>query len=365
MLGGTVTLFRGIILKHLRARKWRALLSVAGIVFGVTLLVAILLTNQAVTRSFNNSIVVLAARADLQVYGDWAGLDPGVLDGVRRDPDVEAAAPVMEITANLPRLHDGVLLVGIDFQQDPRVRRYGSFAGKVYVPDIFTLTEDKYALIATDEFLRRHGLDLNDSVEIITTQGLKPFNVRGVVETKNNVSAMSGNWAIMEIGALREVFGRSERPSRLDVFLKPGADAGGVSSRLSRALGPAVRVERPWVRSRAIERMVEGIQLTLTMLGFVGLIVGVFLIYNTTSVSVIERHHEIGVLRACGATRRQVLGIFLLEGFCYGLVGAVLGTLLGIGAAKASLAYVSQSISSAYFVLLKIGSLPVSPWVVA
>jgi putative ABC transport system permease protein len=365
MLGGTVTLFRGIILKHLRARKGRALLSVAGIVFGVTLLVAILLTNQAVTRSFTNSMVVLAARADLQVYGDWAGLDPGVLGGVRRDPGVEAAAPILEITANLPRLHDGVLLVGIDFNQDPRVRRYGSFAGRVYVPDIFTLGEDKYALIATDEFLQRHGLNLNDSVEIITPQGLKPFNVRGVIETKNNVSAMSGNWAIMEIGALREVFGRSERLSRLDLFLKPGADAGEVSARLSRALGPAVRVERPWVRSRAIERMVEGIQLTLTMLGFVGLIVGVFLIYNTTSVSVIERHHEIGVLRACGATRRQVLGIFLLEGFCYGLVGALLGTLLGIGAAKASLAYVSQSISSAYFVLLKIGSLPVSPWVVA
>jgi putative ABC transport system permease protein len=365
MLGGTGILFRGIILKHLRARKRRALLSVGGIVFGVTLLVAILLINQAVTRSFSDSMVVLSSRADLQVFGDWAGLDPAVADRVRPDPDVEAVTPVLEVTANLPRLHDGLLLAGIDFNQDPRVRRYGSFAGRVRVPDIFMLTEDKYAVIATDEFLRRHGLGLNGVVEIITPNGLKSFNVRGVIETKNNVSAMSGNWAIMEIKALREVFGRSDRYSRLDVFLKPGADAEVVRSRLLQAVGPSVRVEQPWVRSRAIQKMIEGIQLTLTMLGFVGLIVGVFLIYNTTSISVIERHHEIGILRACGASRRQVLGIFLLEGFFYGLTGALVGTLLGIAAAKSSLAFVSESISSAYFVLLKIDRLPISPAIIA
>ena len=365
MLGGTSTLFRGIILKHMRARKRRALLSVGGIVFGVTLLVAILLTNQAVTRSFSNSMVVLSSRADLQVFGDWAGLDPTVADLVRPDPEVEAVTPVLEVTANLPRLHDGLLLAGIDFNQDPRVRRWGSFAGRVRVPDIFMLTEDRYALIATDEFLKRHGLGLNGTLEITTPHGLKSFNVRGVIETKNNVSAMSGNWAIMEINALREVFGRSERYSRFDVFLKPGADIEVVKARLSQAVGPSVRVEQPWVRSRAIQKMIEGIQLTLTMLGLVGLIVGVFLIYNTTSISVIERHHEIGILRACGASKRQVLGIFLLEGFFYGLVGAVIGTLVGILAAKSSLAFVSESISSAYFVLLKIDRLPISPAIIA
>ena len=169
MLGGTGTLFRGIILKHMRARKRRALLSVGGIVFGVTLLVAILLTNQAVTRSFSDSMVVLSSRAELQVFGDWAGLDPSVADLVRSDPDVDAVTPVLEVTANLPRLHDGLLLAGIDFNQDPRVRRYGSFAGRVRVPDIFMLTEDKYALIATDEFLNRHGAGLNSTIEITTS----------------------------------------------------------------------------------------------------------------------------------------------------------------------------------------------------
>ena len=365
MLGGTGTLFRGIILKHMRARKRRALLSVGGIVFGVTLLVAILLTNQAVTRSFSDSMVVLSSRAELQVFGDWAGLDPSVADLVRSDPDVDAVTPVLEVTANLPRLHDGLLLAGIDFNQDPRVRRYGSFAGRVRVPDIFMLTEDKYALIATDEFLNRHGAGLNSTIEITTPSGLKSFNVRGVIETKNNVSAMSGNWAIMEINALREVFGRSERYSRFDVFLKPGADVEAVRTRLSQRVGASVRVEQPWVRSRAIQKMIEGIQLTLTMLGLVGLIIGIFLIYNTTSISVIERQHEIGILRACGASRRQVLGIFLLEGLFYGLAGGVVGTLLGILAAKSSLAFVSESISSAYFVLLRIDRLPISVPIIA
>lgn len=365
MLGGTLLLFRGVILQNLRARKMRALFSTAGIVFGVTILVAILLTNEAVKRSFSDSMVVLAGRADFQVYSDWAGLDPAVSERVRSDPEVEAAAPVLEVTANLPQLQDGLLLLGIDFSQDPRVKRYGSFAGKVRAPDVFTLTEDKYALITTDEFLRRHGLRVNDSVDITTPQGVKPFNIRGVIETKGSVSAMAGNWALMEIKALRSAFERSGRDSRFDVFLKPGADAEAVRARLSRQLGPSVHVEPPWMRSRAVERMIEGIQLTLTMLGFVGVLIGVFLIYNTTSVSVIERHFEIGILRACGASRRQVLVIFLLEGLVYGVVGALLGTLLGVAAAKSSLAFVGKSISSAYFILLRVDELPLPPSVLA
>jgi len=364
MHSGTLTVFRAIILQNLRRRKFRALLSASGITFGVTILVAILLTNTAVTRTFSNSMAVLAARADLQVYADWAGLDPSVIELVRRDPDVETVAPILEITANLPHVHEGLLLVGIDFRQDPRVRKYGSFAGRVRVPDLFTLSEDKYALIVTDLFLKNHSLKINDSVQITTPQGLKPFNIRGVIETEGNISAMGGNWAIMELNSLRNSFERSERPSRLDVFLRSGADTEVVRARLSQTLGPVVQVEPPWMRSRAIEKMIEGIQQTLSMLGFVALLVGFFLIYNTASVSVIERHRELGILRACGASRKQVLSIFLLEGFFYGLIGAVVGTLLGIGAAQASLAFVSKSISSAYFIFLKVDQLQITPTII-
>lgn len=354
-----------IVGQNVRARKLRSLLSISGITFGVTILVGILLTNEAVTTTFSNTMVVLAARADLQVTSDWAGLDPQVLERLREDPEIQFAAPVLEVTVNVPQHHEGLLLVGIDFTQDPRVTTYGSFAGRLRIPDLFALVEDKQALIVTSAFLKRTRLDLNDTVEIVTPRGLKPFTIRGLIESEGTVSAMAGNWAIIEYQALRSAFDRSDRPSRIDLFLRSGADAQTVGARLARRLGPAVQVDRPWMRSRPIEKMLEGIQRTLALLGFVALLVGVFLIYNTTSRSVTERSRELGILRACGASRRQIQSLFLLEGALYGVIGAAVGALLGIGAAKGSLAVVSQAISSAYFVFLRVGELHVSPLTIA
>jgi putative ABC transport system permease protein len=56
-------------------------------------------------------------------------------------------------------------------------------------------------------------------------------------------------------------------------------------------------------------------------------------ITNTLVTSVIERTREIGILRAVGATRAQIMGLFLLEGAFIGLVGAVLGLALARGLA--------------------------------
>jgi putative ABC transport system permease protein len=59
------------------------------------------------------------------------------------------------------------------------------------------------------------------------------------------------------------------------------------------------------------------------------LVVGLFLVYNTLSVSVAERRHDIGVLRAMGATRLQVASLFTGEALALGLIGSVLGVPLG------------------------------------
>ena len=90
-------------------------------------------------------------------------------------------------------------------------------------------------------------------------------------------------------------------------------------------------MERPETRNAQVERMLGSFQLNLFVLSLIALFVGVFLVYNTMSVSVVRRRREIGILRGLGVSRGGILLIVCGEGALIGLIGSALGVLLGRG----------------------------------
>ena len=70
----------------------------------------------------------------------------------------------------------------------------------------------------------------------------------------------------------------------------------------------------------------------LLAFGFIALFVGVFVIFNTFAIVVAQRRRELAVLRAVGASRRQVLGAVLGESVIVGLLTSAVGVVAGIGA---------------------------------
>jgi putative ABC transport system permease protein len=94
--------------------------------------------------------------------------------------------------------------------------------------------------------------------------------------------------------------------------------------------------------------MLAAFHLNLTALSWVALVVGLFLVYNTVTISVIARRDEIGMLRALGVTRRRVLSLFLAEAAALGLVGALVGLALGRVLADAAVGVTSATVSTLY-----------------
>jgi ABC-type antimicrobial peptide transport system permease subunit len=88
-------------------------------------------------------------------------------------------------------------------------------------------------------------------------------------------------------------------------------------------------------RGKQVENMVHAFQMNLTVLSGVGLLVGIFLIYNSVSFSVIQRRREIGIFRAIGMSTRTVSVLFVGEAAAMGWVGGLLGALLGVWTATA------------------------------
>src|SRR5262249_37295163 len=80
-----------------------------------------------------------------------------------------------------------------------------------------------------------------------------------------------------------------------------------------------------------------GVHLGFAIGGAAALVVGLFLIYIILSVSVADRRHDIGILRAVGATRGQIAGLFVGEAALLGLAGSLLGLPLGYLQAWAAL----------------------------
>jgi putative ABC transport system permease protein len=102
-------------------------------------------------------------------------------------------------------------------------------------------------------------------------------------------------------------------------------------------------VTYPAARGKLIEQMVTSYTQGQDLASTLALFVGAFLIYNTFSMTVLERTRELGLLRALGATRGRVLRLLLSEALLIGVLGSALGVILGLG-----LAYSLRDVLAAY-----------------
>jgi putative ABC transport system permease protein len=94
--------------------------------------------------------------------------------------------------------------------------------------------------------------------------------------------------------------------------------------------------------------MLAAFHLHLAALSWVALVVGLFLVYNTATINVLARREEVGILRALGVTRRQVLGLFLAEAVVLGVIGTALGVGLGRLLADWAVGITGATVSTLY-----------------
>ncbi len=103
----------------------------------------------------------------------------------------------------------------------------------------------------------------------------------------------------------------------------------------------------------------------MTISSLFALLVGMFIIYNSFGIAVTHRRAEIGILRALGASRGQILRLFLLESIVAGVFGSVVGAILGIAAASAIATYISAIFETAGGLSHQVTDLLLDPWLIA
>ncbi len=338
--------------RHLRRRPLQSLLCVLGIALGVAVVVAIDLANASASRAFALSTATVAGRATHQIIGGATGLDEDVYRRIKVDLGIAPAAPVVEGYAVALELDQQPLrILGVDIFAEAPFRSFLGGAAALDLPALSEFLAAPDALLIGDEAARRYGLSVGDAITLRVADRRARARVVGILQAADGDSrrALDG-LAVMDVSAAQELLGMPGKLSRVDLIADERAEAGrAVLERVRGILPPGARIVKPAARSQSVESLTDAFQLNLTALSLLALVVGMFLIYNTITFSVVQRRPMIGTLRCLGVTRREVFGLILAETAALGALGAALGLALGVLLGRGAVALVAQTINDLYY----------------
>jgi putative ABC transport system permease protein len=345
----------------------RTLLTTAGIVLGVAVFVGMHTANQSVLFAFSRTVDRIAGKTELQVTAGEAGFDEDVLDRVQSARTVRVAVPVIEAVIETKLRGEGSLLVlGVDLTGDRSLRDYDLESGdEALIDDPLVFLAQPDSLMLTREFAEKHHLAVGDRLTLGTAVGDKPFRIRGVMKSSGLTSAFGGNLAVMDIYAAQKMFGRGRTFDRIDLAVKPGRSIADCEQEVRALLGPGFQVDPPSGRGQQFEAMLAAYSMMVNISSLFALFIGMFIIYNSFAIAVTQRRSEIGILRALGATRGQIRGLFLGESALMGLVGSIGGVLFGVLIARGIAASIGTLISDVYGVAQRADEIATSPWLLA
>jgi putative ABC transport system permease protein len=152
----------------------------------------------------------------------------------------------------------------------------------------------------------------------------------------------------MDIYAAQAVFGRGRRFDRIDIAVADGVALPEARRAIAAALGPGFTVGQPQARAEQFESMLAVYSIVTNVSSAFALFIGVFIIYNSFAIAVTQRRSEIGILRALGATRRQIRTLFLLESAAGGLIGSLAGAAAGLLLARSITGSIADMLKGIY-----------------
>jgi putative ABC transport system permease protein len=357
-------LLRLISWPYFRKHVLRTLLTTAGIVLGVAVFVGMHTANQSVLFAFSRTIDRIAGKTELQVTAGETGFEEDVLEKVQSVPSVRVAVPVIEAVVDTSIAGEGnILILGVDFTGDRSLRDYDLESGdEAVVDDPLVFLAQPDSLIVTKEFAEKNHLDVGSRLPLGTAVGLKEFTIRGIMKSSGLTTAFGGNLAIMDVYAAQKMFGRGRTFDRIDLAVRPGTSIAQTQQELRSLLGPGFQVDVPSGRGQQFEAMLAAYSMMVNVSSLFALFIGMFIIYNSFAIAVTQRRSEIGILRALGATRRQIRWLFLGESAVTGVVGSLVGLLCGLLIARGIASSIGALISDVYGIAQRADELATSPW---
>lgn len=347
-------------LRYISRRLFQSVMFIIGVALGVAVVIAIDIANGSASRAFLLSTESITGKATHQIIGGPAGLPTDLYTDIRVEYGFRLSAPVVTEFVRVPTSEQPLRLLGVDPFAEPPFRQYlaggdGDNAGDAFNA-LNRLIAEPGTVVISESLAERLGVGLDDEIELSAGSDISTVRIVGIVQPENNASRQALDDLVMtDISTAQEIVGIEGRITRIDLILPDEIDPALVQDLLPDGVS-LVDVSS----GSALDQMIAAFEINLQALSLLALVVGLFLIYNTVTFSVVQRRKVIGILRSIGATRGQMFTFILGEAFILGLIGTVLGMGLGIIFGRGAVILVSQTISDLYFTV-NVQSISVNP----
>ncbi len=333
-------------LRQLLRQRLQTTLAVLGVALGVAVVVAVDVANEAARRSFADATERVTGRASHQIRSNGPGVPEQLYRQIRVDLGVRSAAPV--VSGDLVALQQPgrvLQLLGVDvFAEAPFRSELASRAG--FGPG--RLLTEANSVLLTSRVARRLQAAAGDTLAVLVNGAQTELSVLAVIGPED--TGLGGlDLVVSDIATAQALLGQRGMLSRIDLALPDGERGQRLAVQIRALLPAGVSLQRADLRSSAVARLSGSFQLNLTAMSLLALLVGMFLIYNTMTFSVVRRRTLLGRLRAIGVHGSEILRLVMLEALLIGLVGTTLGLALGswLGVGLTDLAY--QTIDDLYY----------------
>jgi putative ABC transport system permease protein len=336
-------------LRYIRIHVWQFLLSILGIALGVAVAISMDIANESSKEAFTISTQTVTGKSTHQITGPPGGLSEEIYKKLRLEGKIRHCAPVVEGFLSLPD-HKGQILhlLGIDAVVDSEFRPYLKGIKGSFLANLTPFMTEPFTAIISSHKAKKLGLKEGDFFTVRSGSLKHKILLTGLIESADKLTeeAME-NLIVTDIATAQEILDITGRISSIDLIITEEWQLEDIKKKLP----PSVKITPARSRSQAIEHMTRAFNLNLTALSTLALIVGMFLIYNTMTFSVVQRRTMIGMLRAIGVTRQEIFRFILGEALITGVLGTITGIAAGIFLGKGMVSLVSKAINDIYFVL--------------
>lgn len=345
-----MTLLIRLILRHISRRRFQSILFVLGVALGVAVGVAIDLANASASRAFNLSRESLTGTTTHQIMGGPAGLPENLYPLVRDELGIQESAPVVESYVRAKTLGDQPLrMLGVDFFAENPFRNYlevSRGSSQQSTNAFISMFAAQNPVVISENMAKRFDVSVGDKIVLSINAETYNATVVGLLEPNDTFTQqVLDDLILTNLSTAQKLLNLPDKLSRIDLILPDDYPLESI-----RAILPAgAALTTPIDESSALSQMTEAFELNLQALSLLALVVGVFLIYNTVSFSVVQRRPVIGILRSLGTTRRQIFVLVVGEALLLGTVGTILGLGLGVVMGRGTVSAISQTISDLYF----------------
>jgi putative ABC transport system permease protein len=337
-----------VTLKGLAAHKLRFVLTALAVVLGVSFICGTLVLTATIQKTFDDLFADInrgtdaAVRSANVIKGDFgndqrANVPGSLVAEVLQTPTVEAAVGNIQPYAQAVDSKgkaiggNGPPTFGLGWDPNPKLNQFHLVVGRPPQAD------DE---IVVDKGTADKGdFKVGDHVTILTTKAPKKYKLVGIAKFGTVDSLAGASIILFTPHEVQRIAGVNNEFSQISVVAKPGVSQTQVAADIEKTLQAHGQTQYQVITGKAltkenqdaVHKALGFISTALLVFAFVALIVGMFIIYNTFSIVVAQRMREMALLRAIGASKRQVLGSVIGESIVVGVLASAIGVVAGIG----------------------------------